>query len=470
MTTTELHYLSATEALLLFRSRQLSPVELAHALIARAELVEPEVNAFAERLFDEALAAAGEAEARYARGRARPLDGLLVVAKEEQALAGHDVTDGTLLRAPARADETSELLDRVETAGGIVHARSTTSEFCCVPLSHTLRWGITRNPWNLDAGAGGSSTGSAASLAAGTATLATGSDIGGSLRVPASFNGVVSFKPPHGRNPVPPALRDDTYYHSGPMARTVADCALLQNVMAAATPLPEELDPRGLRVAFCPAPGDFPVDPEVGANTRAAALAMRGDGVVVEEVDLDWRLAEVNRAYRVHSPAAAAGDIIALAERHPDMITPYALAFARASLESERQVRPEERDALEARLAGRLDALFDHFDVLVVPTVGATALAAGEDYVDTRLVVDGVELEHFTDAALTELFNIASHHPVLAVPSGCAGNGIPTGVQVVARADDDLTAFRVAAGIERTMAWAPPANAPRRVAGVRRAV
>ncbi len=207
---TELAYLSATEALHLFRTRQLSPRELMTAVIERAELVEPVVNAFAERLFDQALDAAAEAERLYRPGgRPRPLEGLPVAAKDEQPIAGHPVTDGTLLRAPYVATETAIAISRIQDAGGIVHACTTTSEFCCLPLSHTRRWGVTRNPWNLAAAAGGSSSGSAASLAAGTTTLATGSDIGGSLRAPASFTGVVAFKPPHGRNPIlPPAGRD----------------------------------------------------------------------------------------------------------------------------------------------------------------------------------------------------------------------------------------------------------------------
>lgn len=231
------------------------------AVVERAERVEPDVNAFAEQMFEQALRAATVAEKQYAPGGwPRPLEGLPIAAKEEQPLAGHPVTDGTLLRPPRAARGTAIGLSRIQAAGGILHARTTTSEFCCMPLSHTRRWGTTRNPWNLQTAAGGSSGGSGAALAAGTAFLATGSDIGGSLRAPASFTGVVGFKPPHGRNPVLPPAELDTCYHHGPMARTVADCTLLQNVMAGEDPrsrLPpvriEVGDVRGLRVACCPA-------------------------------------------------------------------------------------------------------------------------------------------------------------------------------------------------------------------------
>ncbi|MFB9930924.1 amidase [Amycolatopsis halotolerans] len=457
---TSLHYLSAVEALRLFRARELSPVELMRAVVERAGRVEPDVNAFAEEMFEQALRAAAVAEKQYAPGgRPRPLEGLPVAAKEEQPLAGHPVTDGTLLRPPRLARETAIGLGRIQAAGGILHARTTTSEFCCMPLSHTRRWGTTRNPWNLQTAAGGSSGGSGAALAAGTAFLATGSDIGGSLRAPASFTGVVGFKPPHGRNPVLPPAGLDTYYHHGPMARTVADCALLQNVMAGEDPrdshsrLPavsvELGDVRGLRVACCPVPGDFPVDTEVAANTRAVGQALASAGAVVTEIEIDWTLDMVKQALWAHFGTGLAAEVLELDRRNPGVITPYCQAFARKGVEN--IVDAETGHAVEAAIRERLDAVFGRFDALIVPTLGATAFAAGEDYLSAEVVVNGVALEHFSDASLTPAFNVGSEHPVLAVPSGWASNGVPTGVQVVADKYDDGTAFRVGAAIEQTV-------------------
>ncbi|MFH8462425.1 amidase [Streptomyces sp. NPDC017991] len=459
-----LHYLPATEALRLFRSRQLSPVDVMRAVVERAALLEPSVNAFAEQMFDKALRAAAGAEQRYRPGASpRPLEGLPVAAKEEQPIAGHTVTDGTLLRPSYPARETSMGLARIEAAGGILHARTTTSEFCCMPLSHTRRWGVTRNPWNLEAGCGGSSGGSAASLAAGTSMLATGSDIGGSLRAPASFTGVVGFKPPHGRNPILPPAGLDPYFHHGPMARTVADCALLQNVMAgpdqrdpssltATVRIPSDLERvSGLRVAFSVSPGDLPVDPEIRANTRAAVDALSVDGAVVEEVGTIWRLDEIKRALWAHFGNGTAAEILAMDRRQPGRITPYTLDFARRSMAAAPQADTETGHTLEAPVWARLDALFDRYDALVIPTVAATAFAAGEDYVDTELVVDGSKLDHFSDASLTPAFNIYSASPVISVPSGWASNGVPTGVQVVAAPYDDVTAFRVASAIEQNL-------------------
>lgn len=457
---TSLHYLSASEALRLFRARELSPVELMRAVVERAGRVEPDVNAFAEEMFEQALRAAAVAEKRYVPGgQPGPLEGLPVAAKEEQPLAGHPVTDGTLLRPPQLARETSIGLSRIQAAGGILHARTTTSEFCCMPLSHTRRWGITRNPWNLQTAAGGSSGGSGAALAAGTAFLATGSDIGGSLRAPASFTGVVGFKPPHGRNPVLPPAGLDTYYHHGPMARTVADCALLQNVMSGEDPrdphsrLPavsvELGDVRGLRVACCPVPGDFPVDLEIAANTRAVGQALASAGAAVTEIEIAWTLDMVKQALWAHFGTGLAAEVLELDRRNPGVITPYCQAFARKGVEN--IVDAQTGHAVEAAIRERLDAVFGQFDALIVPTLGATAFAAGEDYLSAEVVVNGVALEHFSDASLTPAFNVGSEHPVLAVPSGWASNGVPTGVQVVADKYADSVAFRVGAAIEQTV-------------------
>ena len=287
---TDLCYLPATEALRLFRSRELSPVELTEAVLARAERVEPRINAFAETFDVQALNEAKAAEARYA-GRGEPpraLEGLLVAVKEEAPIAGQRNTLGSLPLRDAVADHTAAFVQRILDAGGIVHARTTTPEFSCAPVTWTKLWGATRNPWHADYSPGGSSGGSAASLAAGTTTLATGSDIGGSIRIPASFCGVVGFKPPYGRVPEVEIFNLDHYCHEGPLARTVADCALLENVIAGPHPsdvaslrpkleIPAELGGvAGLRIAFSPDLGCYNVDADVAANARAAAGAARG--------------------------------------------------------------------------------------------------------------------------------------------------------------------------------------------------
>ena len=224
--------LNATDALARMRAKELSPVELLASVIARAESVEPVVNAFAERRYDEAAVAAKTSAERYAAGEdVRQLEGLPVSLKEEVPVEGWRMRYGSLA-VDEIAAETAPIAERIIDAGAVVHARTTTPEFSCTGYTHSKLWGVTRNPWNPEIAVGGSSGGAGASLASGTSLLASGSDIGGSIRIPASINGVVGFKPPHGRVPTGAPFNLDRYCHDGPLARTVADCALFENVVA----------------------------------------------------------------------------------------------------------------------------------------------------------------------------------------------------------------------------------------------
>ena len=234
---TELCYLTATEAIQRFKARTLSPVELLQDLIDRAEKVEPQVNAFTYEYFDEALDAAREAEKRYVSGNPRPLEGVPVAVKDEAFIKNKITSNGSLFMKDFVADTTSPIVERLLDAGAIVHARTATPEFSISATTFSKLWGVTRNPWNTEFTCGGSSGGSGASLAAGTTTLATGSDIGGSIRIPASLNGVVGFKAPYGRNPEDPPYNLEYYCHPGAMARTVGDCILMQNIISGPHPL-----------------------------------------------------------------------------------------------------------------------------------------------------------------------------------------------------------------------------------------
>lgn len=463
----DLTYLPAVEALCLFRSRQLSPVELMTAVIQRAEAVEPHVNALVEQMFEEALAQAREAEARYA-GTGEPprsLEGLPVAIKEEQPIAGRSWEEGSLVMKGNVADVTHPVVERIIAAGGILHARATTPEFSCAAFTHSELWGVTRNPWHLEYSPGGSSGGSAAALAAGTATLATGSDIGGSIRIPASFCGIVGYKPPYGRVPALPPWNLDHYCHDGPLARTVADCALLENVIAGPHPIdvvslrpavriPERLDGiEGWRIALSIHLGDYPVEPDVVTNTYAVAEALRQAGAVVEEVALGWKREEITRAANVHFETIFGAAIGQEYGDKMELLMPYTRAFIEGAADSAREISYFEGLEIEASLYAELGPLLEQFDVLVCPTLGVPALAAGEDYTETRLVIDGVELDDYFEALMTVPFNIASRCPVLAVPSGRASNGVPTGVQIVGPTYDDEKVFQVGAALERVRPW-----------------
>src|SRR5437660_10928680 len=167
----------------MYRSGELSPVELMSAVIERAEEVDGDVNALCHRFFDQAMEQAREAERRYAgNGEApRPLEGIPTAIKEEEAVAGQPWTQGSLIYKDEVAAESSPFAERILESGAIVHARSTAPEFSCAGFTHSRLWCVTRNPWNLKYGVGGSSGGSGAALAGGAATLASGPALGGPL-------------------------------------------------------------------------------------------------------------------------------------------------------------------------------------------------------------------------------------------------------------------------------------------------
>ena len=455
-TVTDLHYLSATAAREAFAARELSPVELMEATIARIEDVDPAVNALPIRLFDEALEAARHAEERFAgnHGGPRPLEGLPVAVKDEVEVAGQPCTAGSLVFKDEVPDVTAASVQRIIDAGGIIHARSATPEFCCAAITESRLWGITRNPWNTAFSPGGSSGGSGAALAAGMATLATGSDIGGSIRIPASFCGVLGFKPPYGRVPQMPPFNLDHYCHEGPMARTVDDCRLLENVMAGPHPedivslrpkltIPEDLPTVAGKVFACSVDlGGFDVGDEVAAAVRDAAETFRGLGATVVEVELGWSLDAMREAARAHLAAIFGSWIGTILEEHRDLLTPYAVAFAEDAVRHPTMSWLESLE-VEGETYDHLAAVLERYDALLCPAFTQPALAAGGDY-----DIDAV----FNDA-LTFPFNMCSRCPVIVVPVSRAASGVPIGLQIVGRTYDDTSVFAAAAAFAAAGRW-----------------
>jgi aspartyl-tRNA(Asn)/glutamyl-tRNA(Gln) amidotransferase subunit A len=460
----ELAYLSATECLSLFRQRKLSPVELVSAIIKQTETFEPTINAFTQTFFDRAVAEAELAERRYmGRGpKPRKLEGIPVALKDEVPLEGQPLTDGSLAHADIIATETAPLAERVIAAGGIVHARTTTPEFCCAGFTHSKVWGVTHNPWNGDFTPGGSSGGSGASLAAGTTTLASGSDIGGSIRIPSAFSGVVGIKPSYGRVPDIPPFNLDHYCHNGPLARTVEDAALLLTVMSGPDPrdivtlrpkftMPQTLGGiSGWKVAVCTNLGDFDVDPEIIANTLGAANALKEVGATVEEVELPWSAEEIHLLAMAHFGLMMGPMIQELLPKW-DLLTPYAKAFALEAEESAKEVPFAKGAVREAEICWPLGELLTRYRILICPTTSVRSLKAGDDYVGDN----GRRIPLYAHAFMTHPFNISSRCPVVAVPSGFTTDGVPTGVQIVGRTYDELSAIRAAACLQRVRPWPP---------------
>jgi Asp-tRNA(Asn)/Glu-tRNA(Gln) amidotransferase A subunit family amidase len=464
MTTNELGWMSAVELAAAIRARRLSPVELTEAVLARIEAINPRLNAFCTVAADRALADARAAEAAVQRGATLGvLHGLPISFKDLTATAGIRTTMGSRIFEHWVPEEDAVVVERARQAGAVLLGKTNTPEFGCKGVTDNLVFGHTRNPWKLDRIAGGSSGGAAAAIAAGLGPLAEGSDLAGSIRIPAAVCGVVGFKPSLGRVPLWPALNGWTgFSHTGPLTRTVADAALLLSAWAG----PDERDPkslpatgedfaravegdaRGLRVAWSPDLGGAPVDPEVRRLTEAAAKAFVDLGCRVEEEHPPLPDA-MNLFMDLTAPMRAAGMTAHLA-RWRDQLDPMLLmrldrAEAMSAIDWERATH--RRTALWHGVRG----FFERYDVLVTPTTSAAAFPIGQTFpaeIDGRPLSNQLEWFPFTYP-----FAITGQ-PAISVPAGFTAEGLPVGLQIVGRRFADATVLRVAAAFEAARPWA----------------
>jgi len=462
MSDLDLCYMPATEALSLFAKKKLSPVELMQAVIDRAEATKDAVNAFTYTHYDEALALAKKAEAKYAKGKnTGPLEGLPIAVKDESYIKGKPTSNASLILKDFVAEKTSPNNERIMAAGGIVHARTATPEFSCAGYTWSRLWGVTRNPWNPKFTPGGSSGGSGAALASGLAPIATGSDIGGSIRIPASACGVVGYKPPYGRNPDDPPFNLDFYCHTGPMARTVQDAILLQNVMCGPDPrdiaslrpkltLPTKYKAiKHWKIGFSMDLGLFEVDKEVQKNTHAALDVFRSLGAKVEEVDLRWpaNALQQGMAYLNHLFGASLAKLLA---DHGDDLCTYTRKFAE---EGQSSKATDFVWTLEtaAEMYNTLGPLLEKYDVLICPTNNLPAVPADHDQSKDEVRINGKLVNPSLGWVMTTPFNMMSRCPVISVPSGHARNGVPTGIQIIGRTYSDEDVFRAAIAYEKAL-------------------
>ena len=453
----DLSYLSATEALSKFRNRELSPLELLDAVIERAEETEPRVNAFMDTYFDEARGQAVAAGEAYLSGTARPLEGIPVAIKDEPRVDGRRWTQGSLLFEDQIASGTDPITQRILDAGGIPHAHTTTPEFSMAIVTWTYLHGITRSPWNLAMTCGGSSGGSGASLAAGSSTLAIGSDIGGSIRIPASMNGVSGFKPPWGRVPEFWPWNREPYAASGPLARTAADLILLQNVISGPLPgdmfsspaieIPTTMAPiDGMRIAMSPDLGYFAPEAEIIEALEATAASLRDLGAVVDQVGLGWTSQAEDTAMThlsFQSRRILQGTIGSLDD---ERLTPYIREFLERDPVSVEDWMESWQygDEMYAELQRKV--FLAGYDALICPTLVTTSIPADLGHPDS----DGTGgLGAMLSLVMTYPFNTLGRLPVANVPIGIApSTGVPIGMQIVGPVDADAVPLRIALGIE----------------------
>lgn len=465
MTEEDLCYLSATDALRLFKSRKLKPSDLLAALKARTARLNPKLNVFADQYWEEAEQQALAADARYAKrgAKLRALEGIPLAVKDAQRVAGKRTTHGSLVYQHTVDDHSDPMIERLQKAGAIIFARTTTPEFCLSGVTHSRIWGVTRNPWNPAWGPGGSSGGSGAALAAGLTTLATGTDIGGSIRIPAACCGVIGFKPPHGRNPDGPPSNFDRFNHCGPMTRSLADAALMQSVTAGPHPLDHDslrAKPRlpakaasikGLRVAYSVDLGYVNVDPEIRHNTLLAVDHFRDLGAIVEEVDLGWTDEVDQDCMHWYNTMHFGRQALWHRKDSAHLMTDYALKMAEAVERNSSINGVHKVFARTHAMQQTLGPILAKYDVFICPTNNAPSVKADHDPWDQTFTVNGKTADPEYGWVMTHQFNMLHNCPVLSVPSGFASTGVPTGIQIVARTYDDARVFKAALAYEKAV-------------------
>lgn len=444
--TSEPQFLGAADLVSAFARGELSPVEALSAVIAHAEVVEPETNAFMATFYEQASRAAREAEDRWRGAGAppRPLEGVPLAVSDDLEIAGQPLTESSVHLVGHEVRETEPLADRLYGSGAIVHARTSTSELLYSPFMLSELYGTTPCPWNPAYNASGSAGGAGAALAVGTTALAGGIDSLG-CNTAAAPCGVVSMKPSYGRIPLVHPFSLDTYSQYFPMARSVADCALLYDQLTGPDPRdPSSLppadpigalrrDPAGLRVAWSEDLGGYDVRPDVRANTRDAMRRLAEAGAQVDEVSIDLDPAEIGGTVLRH----AGHLLLPMLERQvrEGDLTDHSTAFVTRALE---EARAPFSDAVEAesRLYSELAGVFAGHDAFVCPALAVPAFPLVPESPD------------FLGALSGAVFTICSRHPYVSVPSGIGEDGVPTAVLAVGPRHAEAVALRVAAAVE----------------------
>jgi amidase/aspartyl-tRNA(Asn)/glutamyl-tRNA(Gln) amidotransferase subunit A len=478
--TTELCFLPATELAARIRRRDLSPVEVVEAYLRRIEARNRIVNAYTLVLADQAMDAARRAEKAVMSGEPLgPLHGVPVGIKDLDDVAGVPTSMGSLAvinRVPSRS---ATVVERLLAAGAIVLGKTNTPEFGHKGITDNLRFGPTSTPWAIGYNSGGSSGGSAAAVADGMAALAQGTDGGGSVRIPAAFSGAVGFKASFGR--VASVTRPDGFLwghplvHIGPLARTVADAAL----MTAVTAGPHPRDPLSLpasgtdylaaafrrleapRIAFAPRLGNFPVDARVARVVADAVAALRGQGIAIDEREVDFKVDHYElsmlwvRTIAIHYAAIAAHwkeEGIDLLGEHGGKLTPQ----FRSMLTDYNQITAVEHaldDLLRTQvLDGLEDVLADH-DFIVSPTLAIPPVKNATDgNTIGPVAINGSRVDPLIGWCMTYPLNFTGH-PAISVPAGLTPEGLPVGLQIIGRRHADESVLAMGALFERVKPW-----------------
>jgi amidase len=463
----DLCFTPATALQRLYRTRKVSPLEVMQAVLARIDAVNPRVNAYVTLVRESALAEAKKATAGLARRSAAlgPLHGVPVSIKDLTPTKGIRTTWGSKIFEHHVPEADALYVERLKRAGAIVVGKTNTPEFGAGGNTFNAVFGVTRNPWNTALTCGGSSGGAAVALATGMGPLAQGSDLGGSLRTPAAFCGVVGFRTSPGLIPVYPSeLGWDSLSVTGPMARTVSDVALMLSTMAGPddrAPLSYEVDPRrftaavnrpsikGWKVAWTPdLAGMIPVDQEVAAVAEQATRVFRSLGARVEHACPDFR--EANEIV-----LATRG--LGMVARHADKLAQWESVMQKGLVWNIKQglsLTPEQignGEKLRTRLWHRVREFMETRDLLILPTVAVPPFPVEQPY---PTEINGKPLDNYTQWFFLTYGITLTSLPAISVPCGFTRSGLPVGLQIVGRRRQEAAVLQAAAAFEAAAPWA----------------
>jgi len=438
-----LHRLTARQAVDLLRQREVSPLELIDAAEQRIHEVEEALNAVPTLCFERARSHAERImAAEVSHTGSAYLFGLPIVVKDLTAVADVRWTEGSLVFADRVAAGSDIMVERLEANGAIVVGKSNTPEFGAGGNTVNEVFGSTRNPWDTRYTSGGSSGGSAAAVASGEAWLATGTDMAGSIRLPASFCSIVGLRPSPGRvahGPVP--LPFGVLDVDGPLARNVGDVALMLDAMVGQHPedpislpapsvpftraIDEPVMPR--RVAWSPDLGIAPLHPEVRAICERAVKDMASIGVTVDEINPN--MGEAEQCFQVFRNMQRVGGTMELLEKYRDKLSPEIIHYATAGLSlSARDIA--HADLARAAIYRQIVDLFRSFDLLVTPTVIVPPFDVRQRHV---MQVEGVTMPDFFAWLRLTLAITVTSCPALSLPCGFTKLGLPVGLQLIGK-------------------------------------
>jgi Asp-tRNA(Asn)/Glu-tRNA(Gln) amidotransferase A subunit family amidase len=467
MNATDLCYTPATELGRLIDGKQLSPVELADAVLARIERLNPKLHAYLTVTADHARELARASEARAMRGALLGrLDGIPYSIKDLEPTAGIRTTFGSRFFEHNVPTEDGVVASRLRASGGVLLGKTNTPHFGYKDMCDNLLGASCRNPWNLERTSGGSSGGAGAAVAAGLGPLAHGSDGSGSIRIPSALCGVFGLKPSFARVPYwPSADLWAARSHNGPMARTVRDAALLLSVMAgpdSRDPLsidapPEDYlaacegDLRGTRAGWSRDLGFAVVDPEVAEIAANAARRFGDLGADVEEAKIDW--GQPHEFHKIIYSTNVAARQYDRALARPDWIEP---TLMRMILDMGRLSAIDHAKAHLARtaFAERVRATFERYDLLLTPQMPVAAWSAEPGPFEGLADLGGRPAHAIFDRVpFMYPFNLTGY-PAANVPCGFTREGLPVGLQIVGRWHRETDVFRAAAAFEALQPWA----------------